>query len=1055
MIKKTTILFLSLLLTFFSSIAQYNEQTMFTGNSGSYFGSAIAYSGDYLFVGSPWDNTNGTQAGLVTIYQKNGSNWTSTDIVPTDIQSYDRFGNSIDIYGNWAIIGASFNNDSGSYAGAAYFYHFNGTEWQYHSKIYANDASADDYFGCDVAIEGTTAVIGAYYNAEGNGAAYVFDFDGTDWNQTVKLMPADQSDLNSYGHSVDISGDNIVIGNPGGLENEGTAYIFNYDGSQWNEQQMIQAPTKEWAFFGESVSIDNDLIIVGQFFKNNGKGGAYAFRFNGTDWENTHNFLPSEPLSNDDKFGEEVFVFANKVAISAPGFRTTQGGNDYDGAVFIYEFDGSNWGNEQKIIGSNTNSNSNFGKAVINDDKLFASSTEDDQVYYFAGETITSDFFHVTPNGSGNFSGDSWQNAYAGAVDNDGNGFVDLQDLINAAPDSTIIWVAEGTYKPTTGTDREKSFSLRSGVTIYGGFNGTETALDERDFENNLTIFSGDIDNNDNLNANNLCESHTDINGDNSYNIFYNDHVDSTAIIDGCYFTGGKAEGDYPQNYGAAMLNYAGSTAFDHDRYVKPVIKNCFFIGNSATGDGIVYNEGSYGNDNNQNIGIAETVFENCTFKNNLAYNGGAICISANPYGYANVDIKNCKFLNNTANGFYGGAIEIDMGNSYEDVTGTIENSVFKGNSSNNKGGAIFTDGSIVEFKNCLFTGNSATYGGVAYFAGDYEWCIPIFMNCTFAANKSTHNDIYSSVLYNYSADVNFVNCNFWGNLEGVVNTIHLMGYGTTYYQNCNIQNSGGSSNWQFGQYDINNGGNIDQDPLFVNLPDYNNAPTVDGDFHLQENSPVIDLGITGSFSYTCGYGTIYSDVPTTDLDGFTREGNPDLGAYEFVDNTTTYTVTYSVLGGNGTLEASVDGTPITSGDEVEQGKNIEFTATPDPNYEVFQWIVNGDTQAETGNTFIYNDLQEQINVSVEFQNIQNIETLKETNISIYPNPTNGKFIVACKNLTIENISFVDINGKKIYYKLFSDNQNIEIDFSNQSAGIYFLNIQTNETIRTYKIIKK
>ena len=95
-------------------------------------------------------------------------------------------------------------------------------------------------------------------------------------------------------------------------------------------------------------------------------------------------------------------------------------------------------------------------------------------------DTVFGPLCYVNHAANGGNNGTSWADAYT-----------DLQSAMGNAS-CTEIWVAAGTYKPTTGTDRNATFSLISGVEIYGGFAGTESVRDERNPKTNVTILSGD-----------------------------------------------------------------------------------------------------------------------------------------------------------------------------------------------------------------------------------------------------------------------------------------------------------------------------------------------------------------------------------------------------------------------------------------------------------------------------------------------------------------------------------------------------------------------------------
>ena len=124
------------------------------------------------------------------------------------------------------------------------------------------------------------------------------------------------------------------------------------------------------------------------------------------------------------------------------------------------------------------------------------------------------------------------------------------------------IWVAAGTYRPGASGARTATFQLKNGVAVYGGFAGTETSRDARDWVANPTLLSGDLDSSGTLTA-----------GD-AYHVVTGSGTDATAVLDGFTIRGGNANGSYPDNPGGGMFNIAGS----------PTLTNVTFSGNSATG---------------------------------------------------------------------------------------------------------------------------------------------------------------------------------------------------------------------------------------------------------------------------------------------------------------------------------------------------------------------------------------------------------------------------------------------------------------------------------------
>jgi len=263
-------------------------------------------------------------------------------------------------------------------------------------------------------------------------------------------------------------------------------------------------------------------------------------------------------------------------------------------------------------------------------------------------------------------NGDTWADAYP--------------DLIAALtdPNCTEIWVAAGVYQP--GAARTDSFTLANGVAVYGGFAGGETALSERDWKTNVTILSGDIDNNDiNTDGNQIAESTTDIQGSNSYHVLIGGSTDNTAILDGFVITGGQANGTtWPHWFGGGMFNDDG----------EPTLNNLVFSGSYAnTGGGAIYNANS------------DPIIANSLFVGNASGGyGGAI----NNYSFSDPELTNVVFSGNTAVGDGGALRNIDS-------WPTLVNVTFGSNTAGGDGGAVYNGGpGTVTIKNTIIWGNTA-----------------------------------------------------------------------------------------------------------------------------------------------------------------------------------------------------------------------------------------------------------------------------------------------------------------------------------------------------------
>ena len=203
-------------------------------------------------------------------------------LVASDGEAGDQFGYSVAVDGDTAVIGA-YTDDS--YTGSAYVFTRSGTTWTQQAKLTASNRQADDWFGLSVDVDGDTAVIGAHRSDSTKGTAYVFRRSGTAWSQEATLSASDGAAGDALGYSVSVSGDTAVIGAHGGNANQGAAYVFTRSGSTWAEQTKLTrsggAPND---YFGVSVSVDGEAAVIGAYGENSFSGSAYVFTRSGTTW---------------------------------------------------------------------------------------------------------------------------------------------------------------------------------------------------------------------------------------------------------------------------------------------------------------------------------------------------------------------------------------------------------------------------------------------------------------------------------------------------------------------------------------------------------------------------------------------------------------------------------------------------------------------------------------------------------------------------------------------------------------------------------------------------
>ncbi|NOZ35693.1 MAG: T9SS type A sorting domain-containing protein [Chlorobi bacterium] len=372
MIIKETILILIMMSSLSISQAQPTvELQKFTGGDGYYdygFGASSSISGNFAIVGAPSEYNNDIKCGAAYIYYFNGTSWIEQiKLLASDSEENAYFGNSVYISGNYAIVGSVGSNDYGYQSGAAYIFHFDGTSWIEKAKIFPSDPAESDRFGESVCISGNFAIVGASKdddNATNSGSAYIFHNNGTSWVQQAKLSASNAAEDDRFGNSVSISGSYAVVGayfNDTYGFNAGAAYIYYFDGTFWSEQaQLIPSETNSNQYFGKSVSISGNYAIVGSIgddVMGNNAGAAYIYYFDGFFWTEQAKLYASDAYGYDN-FGESVNISGDYAIVGSVG-NDDNGTNS--GSAYVFVRNEMTWSEHVKFTASDGSTYSQFG----------------------------------------------------------------------------------------------------------------------------------------------------------------------------------------------------------------------------------------------------------------------------------------------------------------------------------------------------------------------------------------------------------------------------------------------------------------------------------------------------------------------------------------------------------------------------------------------------------------------------------------------------------------------------------------------------------------------
>ncbi len=280
------ILFLSLVIgtTFSSAYGQRLEPDRWINHEK--FGQSVSVSGETALIGLGYEAFPGSPPGVVYCYEHDGVRWIETQtLTAPDGANVDNFS-VVDHDGKVAVVGARLHHESGiscgrdnpatTNCGAAYFYRFDDGQWQLEQKVTVDGSIR---LGDSVSISGDVAIIGD------SRAAHIFRHDGSRWSLEQSLTNQSGTGRSLFGRWVSIRNDVAMVSDermhhPTLGADTGQVLVYRYEGGQWVETQRLEAhDSREDHHFGRGgIAQDDGVAIIGQVSDFYGFGAAYVFR---------------------------------------------------------------------------------------------------------------------------------------------------------------------------------------------------------------------------------------------------------------------------------------------------------------------------------------------------------------------------------------------------------------------------------------------------------------------------------------------------------------------------------------------------------------------------------------------------------------------------------------------------------------------------------------------------------------------------------------------------------------------------------------------------------
>ena len=330
------------------------------------------------------EGSNGANdSGAAYVYVRSGASWTrQAYLKANDADAYSYFGGALAISGDTLVVGAVRGDPFGNgtpRTGAAYVFVRKNGVWSQQARLTPSDSAPGDLFGYYMTIQGDTIVIGAPTAGGGRdsaGAAYVYTRTGDTWTQQENpLRPTPTVNGAHFGSSCMLEGDTLVVAADQELRGSGAAYVFarGADGTFTQQQRLGLEPPRDDANFGANTMVRGDTILIAAPSSMQPlvvpSGSVFVYERRADKWEMAGVLRPSVPRS-DDYFGSAVGITSWGFLVGANGDNGGGRGigadpkradGPFSGAMYLFPRDPAGWTSPTYIKSSNSDSRDGFG----------------------------------------------------------------------------------------------------------------------------------------------------------------------------------------------------------------------------------------------------------------------------------------------------------------------------------------------------------------------------------------------------------------------------------------------------------------------------------------------------------------------------------------------------------------------------------------------------------------------------------------------------------------------------------------------------------------------